>query len=65
MTIENDRWYTLRIITWATTVKATIEGLDSLEAEHPTFNVKKPTLVFRVSGDGVDVDDITVWSSTL
>ena len=62
---DYNQWYTLRVVTWGTTVKATIEGRGSLEAMHPTFSVKKPTLVFRVSGNGVEFDDIKVWSSKL
>ncbi len=32
-----------------------------LRAEHPTFHVPTPTLVFRCIGDGIEVDDIKVW----
>lgn len=56
-------WYSLRVTTWSTTVKAAIEGLEPLSANHPTFAVPKPTLVFRVIGDGVDIDDLKVWSA--
>lgn len=58
---EAGRWYHIRVTTWGTTVKAQIEGLDPLTAMHPTFAVRKPTLVFRVSGSGVDIDDVRVW----
>lgn len=33
----------------------------TLKAEHPTFHVPTPTLVFRCIGDGVEVDDVKVW----
>ncbi len=56
------QWYTLRVTTWETFVTATIEGKESLKVSHPTFGVKKPTLVFRCLGDGVEVDDIKVWT---
>lgn len=60
-TFELDRWYTLRVTTWETSVKAMIDGKVVLTASHATFNVKKPTLVFRCIGDGVEIDDIQVW----
>lgn len=60
-----NQWYSLRIVTWGPTVKARIEGIPPLEAAHPSFAVKKPTLVFRVSGDGVEIDDIKVWKPQL
>lgn len=58
---EAGEWYTLRVVTWGTTVKAMIENYGQVEAIHPTFGVAKPTLVFRVIGGEVDIDDIKVW----
>ncbi len=55
-------WYSLRVTTWGPYVTARVEGKDSLKASHPTFGVKKPTLVFRCVGDGVEIDDIQVWT---
>jgi hypothetical protein len=58
---NRDEWYTLRVTTWGKYVTARIEGKKVLKASHSTFAVKKPTLVFRVLGDGVEIDDIHVW----
>jgi len=58
---EHGKWYQLRVTTWDKYVSAKIEGKASLEASHDTFAVKKPTLVFRCLGDGVEIDDIKVW----
>lgn len=58
---SRDRWYTMRVSTWGTSVKAMVEGVEPLEASHPTFGVPKPTLVFRVVGGPVEVDDVKVW----
>lgn len=58
-----DTWYKLRVTTWETTVKAMIEGIEPLNASHPTFGVKKPTLVFRAIGDGIEIDDLRVWQA--
>lgn len=58
---EVDKWHTLRVTTWGTHVTAKVDGRE-LEATHPTFGVKKPTLVFRCLGDGVEIDDIKVWT---
>lgn len=58
---EIGKWYHLRVTTWGTTVKAMIEGIAPLDASHPTFGVKKPTLVFRAVGDGIEIDDLRVW----
>ena len=59
---EVGKWYDLRVTTWETFVTAKIEGKEPLKASHPTFGVKKPTLVFRCLGDGVEIDDIKVWT---
>ena len=58
---EMGTWYSLRVTTWGTHVKAMIDGKETLAASHPTFSVAKPTLVFRCLGDGIEVDDIKVW----
>lgn len=56
------KWYDLRVTTWETFVTAKIDGKEPLKVSHPTFSVKKPTLVFRCLGDGVEIDDIKVWT---
>ena len=61
-TFEPGQWYTLRVTTWGPYVTAKIEGREPLKASHPTFGVPKPTLVFRCIGDGVEIDDIKVWT---
>ena len=58
---QKDQWYTLRVTTWENHVTAKIDGKDELKASHSTFAVRKPTLVFRCIGDGVEIDDIKVW----
>jgi hypothetical protein len=58
---ETGEWYSLRVTTWGPYVKARIEEKAMLEASHPSFAVKKPTLVFRCIGDGVEIDDVKVW----
>ena len=50
-------WFHLRVTTWGNYVTARIEGKEPLKASHPTFGVRKPTLVFRCLGD-----DIRVWT---
>ncbi len=61
---EAGRVYTMRVTTWGPTVKATIEGSAPLTGSHPTFSVRKPTLVFRVVGDTVMIDDLSVWAAS-
>jgi hypothetical protein len=58
---EPGTWHELRVSTWENFVTAKIDGTEVLKASHPTFAVKKPTLVFRCQGDGVEIDDIQVW----
>ncbi len=58
---ETGKWYQLRVTTWANYVTARIDGEQELKCSHETFAVKKPTLVFRCQGDGVEIDDIRVW----
>lgn len=57
------QWYHLRVITEGTKVTAAIEGIESLEATHPTFSVRKPTLVFRAIGEVVEIDELRVWET--
>ena len=59
---KRDEWYSLRVTTWGNYVTAHIEGKEPLKVSHPTFGVKKPTLVFRCLGDGIEIDDIRVWT---
>ncbi len=59
---EIGKWYRLRVTTWGPYVTAAIEGKEPLKASHKTFGVKKPSLVFRCLGDGVEIDDIQVWT---
>lgn len=56
------QWYTLRVTTWANYVTARVEGKQPLKASHPTFGVSKPTLVFRCLGEGLQIDDLHVWT---
>ncbi len=59
---KRGEWYTLRVTTWQKYVTARIEGKEPLKASHESFGVKKPTLVFRCLGNGVEIDDIRVWT---
>lgn len=59
---KSGEWYTLRVTTWDKYVTAKVAGKETLKVSHPTFGVKKPTLVFRCLGDGVEIDDIKVWT---
>ncbi|QEG00566.1 hypothetical protein Mal15_46370 [Stieleria maiorica] len=59
--VQTGKWHELRVTTWQNYVTATIDQTE-LKASHPTFGVKKPTLVFRCAGEGVEIDDVKVWS---
>jgi len=59
---ETGKWYTLRVTTWGKYVTAQIDGKESLKASHESFAVKKPGLVFRCIGDGVEIDELRVWT---
>ncbi len=59
---KRGEWYSLRVTTWGNYVTARIEGKEPLKASHASFGVKKPTLVFRCLGDGIEIDDIRVWT---
>ncbi|MCR9199243.1 MAG: hypothetical protein NXI04_11405 [Planctomycetaceae bacterium] len=59
---EPGRWYRLRVTTWENYVTAKIDSKQTLKASDPSFRVKKPTLVFRCQGDGVQIDDLRVWT---
>lgn len=66
-TIAPEVWHTLIVEKVGNSVKASLAAESgsvqlSLASTHPTFHVKTPTLVFRCLGDGVEVDDIRVWS---
>lgn len=57
-------WYHLKVTTKGKTVTAEVTGKKPLKTTHETFAVRKPTLVFRCVGDGVEVDDIRVRKLT-
>lgn len=59
-TFKKGEWYSLQVKSQGDDVTATIKGVGELKGSHPTFHVKKPTLVFRCLGDGVEMDDIVV-----
>ena len=61
---EVGKWYSLRVVTSGTNVTASIEGKTKFDVSDDSFAVKKPTLVFRCIGDGVEVDDVKVWKHT-
>jgi len=57
---KSGEWYTLKVTGKKNEVTASIENIGDLEASHPTFHVKKPTLVFRCVGNGVHIDDVKI-----
>ncbi|MFT5028078.1 MAG: hypothetical protein ACI9VS_000498 [Candidatus Binatia bacterium] len=59
-TFKKGEWYSLCVESKGDNVTASIKGVGELKGSHPTFHVKKPTLVFRCLGDGVEIDDIRV-----
>lgn len=61
-TFATGQWYRLRVTTWGPYVTAKIDDGTALKASHPSFTVRKPTLVFRCAGAGVEVDDLRVWT---
>ena len=62
MSLAIGKWHELRVTTWGTSVTASIDDSEKLKAFHPTFGVKKPALVFRCLGDGVELDSVRVLS---
>ena len=60
ISIEKDKWYTMKIICLGNKVSVTV-GDKILAAEHGYFHVKKPALIFRCKGDGVEIDDVKIW----
>jgi hypothetical protein len=62
------QWHTLLFEKRGNDVVAQIrpDGSDQiikLKASHPTFHVPTPNLVFRCTGDGIEIDDVKVWKS--
>lgn len=62
------QWHTLLFEKQGNDVVAQIhpDGSDQiikLKASHPTFDVPTPNLVFRCTGDGIEIDDVKVWKS--
>lgn len=58
------QWLNIELKTEGDRVTATIGGqlgsVAKLEASDPTFHVSKPTVVFRVGGEAVQLDDVSV-----
>ncbi len=58
------KWYTLTLESKGDQVVAQITGMKPIEATSADFHVKKPGLVFRVSGpddEAVKIDNVKVW----
>ncbi len=58
---KKDEWHNLRVTTWQNYVTARVDSKEPLKVSHSTFAVRKPTLVFRCLGDGIEIDDVKVW----
>lgn len=61
-TFKPGQWYRLRVTTWQQHVTAQIDDDSTLKTSDATFSVAKPTLVFRCIGDGVQIDNVRVWT---
>ncbi|MBI1349250.1 hypothetical protein GC163_23520 [bacterium] len=61
---RSDQWLDVELKTEGDHVTATIGGqlgvIAKLEASDPSFHVSKPAVVFRVGGDSVQLDDVSV-----
>ena len=53
-------WTEIELTAVGDSVNARIGDVATSEASDPTFHVPKPTVVFRVVGDGVFIDDVEV-----
>lgn len=53
-------WTEIELTAIGNSVKATIGNVATLEVSDPTFHVPKPSVVFRVLGDEVLLDDVEV-----
>lgn len=60
ISVKKGEWYTMRIVSRGNKVSVAV-GDSVLSAEHSSFHVKKPSLIFRCKGDGIEVDDIRIW----
>lgn len=60
ISIKKGEWYTMKIVSVGNRVSVSV-GENVLAAEHESFHVKKPTLIFRCGGDGIDFDDVKIW----
>ena len=58
--IASNQWHRLRITTWGKYVTVFLND-QKLTGEHPSFAIKKPTVVFRVAGGPVEIDQLKVW----
>ena len=62
--LSENRWMTVGLHTVGDTVTATLDNgagsVIKLTATDSTFHVPKPTVVFRVIGDAVQLDDVHV-----
>jgi hypothetical protein len=58
---KEGQWHSLKVANLGEEVLATIDGESTLEAKDSSFKVKKPTVVFRCIGEGVEIDDLEIY----
>lgn len=59
--VKEGQWQNLKVANLGEMVTASIDNDSLLEAKDPSFKVKKPTVVFRCVGEGVEMDDLEIY----
>ncbi|PHR87693.1 MAG: hypothetical protein COA78_36980 [Blastopirellula sp.] len=61
LNLKNDTWYQVRLINIGDECRVSIDGKTLLVGKHPEIAVRKPAIIFRAFGEGIQVDDIRIW----
>lgn len=58
--VKEGQWQSLKVANLEEHVMAVIDEESTLETKDPSFKVKKPTVIFRCIGEGVEMDDLEI-----
>jgi len=65
LTLQPNRWYKARVMTWGPFVTVAIDGKRILKGSDPSFTARNDLIGFQCIGGPIEIDDVDVWTQTL
>jgi hypothetical protein len=59
--LKTDTWYQVQLVNIGGECRLSIDGKQLIAGKHADIAVSKPAFIFRAFGEGVRIDDITIW----